>query len=647
MSWISMLETTYNNCPQLWGRRQPGDTPDMIPLLTPGQSTQNAQIDVLLDAQGHIIQAQAITDKISQVTIIPCTEGSIGRTNGITPHPLHDKLQYLAGDYAAYGGEKKPGWKDYIQQLSDWCSSPFAHPRARAVLHCTQRGRLIHELVAAGVFLVEDGKLVDKGDDEQKAKYPLLSISGLDPLEAFVRFRVQLPGELVTEPWLDDSLARSFLDWQSSLSTSRGLCYVSGQMESLSQSHPNKLRHTGDKAKLISSNDSSGFTYKGRFHDEQQAVGVSYVASQKAHNMLKWLISRQGFRNDSQVFVAWGTRLQPLPQLHADSDDLTASLVMEPDDEPATDTPTQASQTGQALRLEYANRLKHAMAGYGSRIQDADSIVVMGVDAATPGRMAVIFYREIAGSDFLGRIEAWHSQCAWLHGYKTQDGKQKRFYGAPSPRDIVLAAYGIWAADKLVKATIERLLCCIVDGKPIPADIRQSLVRRAGNPPAMESWEWRKTVSIACAAIRQHLLRSKGGTWNVALDDNNLDRSYLFGRLLAYAQHAESYAQYVAEKSHRQTNAERMMHQLTLRPARTWAQLSLKLQSYMRQLNKPGLSHKWSSAMQQIVDALGQQGFTNEPLDERYLLGYSSQLMALRDYAKDDKQEEEDNGSDE
>lgn len=637
MSWISMLSQTYDNSPHLWGLTEDGEPAGSIPLLLVGQSTQNAQIEVLLNASADIIDAFAITDKKSQVTVIPCTEGSIGRVGSkIAPHPLHDKLQYIAGDYVAFGGEKNHGYQEYMDQINAWCDSPHSHPKVRVIRDYLKRGTLIQDLVSTGLMPVEHGKLVRKPSQEQKDQYPLLQISGLDPLEAFVRFRVSLPGDVVSQPWLDPSIAESFNAWQLTQDRFRGLCYVSGASTILSQNHPSKLRHTGDKAKLISANDSSGFTFKGRFLDDSQAVGVSYEVSQKAHNMLKWLISRQGFRNDSQVFVAWGTKLQPMPKLEDDTDEMCGIQ------EDAAQTSEQEEQLHANLRRDYAGRLKKAMAGYSKRISDADHVVVMGIDSATPGRMSVIFYRELAGTDFLSRIERWHTRCSWLHTYKFKEKKRVPFIGAPAPTDIALAAYGNRANEKLVKATVENLLRCIVDSKPVPPGIRHSLIRRAGNPVAMEAWEWQKTLSIACAIVRAHLIESKGGEWTMALETNNQDRSYLFGRLLAYAQHIESYSQYVTEKSHRQTNAERMMHQFSLRPAKTWAMLNLRLQPYLRQLKRPGLTSWWSTETLKLMDALGTAGFTNQPLEEQYLLGYSSQMMDLR-YNKENQDEEEEN----
>ena len=622
MSWMSMLTQTYDNCPHLWGIIEEGDSVGSIPLLSVGQSTQNAQIEVILNANAELLTAFVITDKASQVTVIPCTEASIGRTGTkLAPHPLHDKLQYVAGDYLAYGGQKASGFDDYITQIDAWCESDFVHKKVKVIHDYLKKGELMKDLITKNILLEENGKLVSAPSAEQKERYPLYRVITSEPTDAFVRFRVSLPGELEDRPWLDPSVNASFVAWQKSLGDNLGLCYVQGERATLSTSHPAKMRHTGDKAKLISANDNSGFTFRGRFHEDGQAVGISYETSQKAHNMLKWLISRQGFRNDSQVFIAFGTRLQTLPKPSDDTDEMCSVLPDYAQDE------NQEEPLVSGIRQEYAKRLRSAMAGYGKNIKDDDSIVVIGLDSATPGRLSVIFYRELHGSDFLRRIENWHDNCSWYHTYKFVDKKRIRFVGAPSPKDIALAAYGNRASETLMKATVETLLHCIIDGKPVPKGIRQGLVRRASNPVSMDNWEWQKTLSIACALVRKNLNELEGGEWTLALNENNKDRSYLFGRLLAYAQDIESYVQYKTENTHRQTNAERMMHQFTLRPIKTWNILNLRLKSYLRQLKNLRMTSCWNTQTAAIIDAIGEEGYNDNPLQEQYLLGYSSQLI--------------------
>ena len=64
------------------------------------------------------------------------------------------------------------------------------------------------------------------------------------------------------------------------------------------------------------------------------------------------------------------------------------------------------------------------------------------------------------------------------------------------------------------------------------------------------------------------------------------DISYLWGRLLAYAQEVEKEALETMGVRDRETNAERYMRRFQLRPLETWEQLYLRLQPYQVKLRK-------------------------------------------------------------
>ena len=85
----------------------------------------------------------------------------------------------------------------------------------------------------------------------------------------------------------------------------KGLCMVQGEERAVATKHPRNIRRPGDGAKLISSNDAANFTFRGRFIEADEACTVGYEASHKAHNALRWLIARQGYRNGEQAVVAW------------------------------------------------------------------------------------------------------------------------------------------------------------------------------------------------------------------------------------------------------------------------------------------------------------------------------------------------------
>ena len=80
---------------------------------------------------------------------------------------------------------------------------------------------------------------------------------------------------------------KSWIAYYASRQTKQGVCMVTGKHTTLAEQHPAKLRNAGDKAKLISTNDTSGYTVRGRLLDADEACGVGFEVTQKAHNALR------------------------------------------------------------------------------------------------------------------------------------------------------------------------------------------------------------------------------------------------------------------------------------------------------------------------------------------------------------------------
>lgn len=600
---------------------------------------QQAHIEITIDGSGNFKGARVIH---KEETVIPATEKSAGRTGtGALPHPLCDKVQYCAKDYPAFGGAKPSFFAAYRDLLATWSQSEHSHPKAQAVLAYVDRGSLVADLATQKVLHVgDDGHLLTQWQaegDTPEIFRQLTPKNGLrDQGDAFIRWIVWGNGDLCPEVWKDPVLQEAWIEFDAAASTEQGLCMVTGENAPLASSHPKRIRHGGDGAKLISANDSSGFTFRGRFTDAdgKQAAGVGYVTTQKAHSALRWLIKRQAYRSGEQVFVAWAVADKAIPDPFADS--LTMLLGIE--SEASSD-----SGEGQALvgdvGQSFALRLRKAIAGYGAKLDPNDDIVVMGVDSATPGRMAIIYYRELKGSEFLERIEAWHAACAWPQDFGIRDGKRLRFTGAPAPHDIAEAAYAtrigetgeLRLDEKLKKATVERLLPCIVDSQPIPRDLMISVVRRATNRAALKHWEWEKILAIACGLFRGWS-KSTGEEYAMTLEDRRT-RDYLYGQLLAVADNLEGYALRLAGEA-RETSAARLMQRFADHPFSTWRTIELSLTPYKARLraSEKGARVLWKC--QKLLDEIpcrftGTDFSNDRPLSGEFLLGYHCQRTAL------------------
>jgi len=634
MNWIQSLYETYENCQNMIGY----SAESVRPLLPICHITTQTHIEVVIDGNGNFRRARLV-DKDDSTTIIPATEGSAGKT-GIKPecHPLSDKLQYLAGDFVDYGGEVTSGfskdptkpYQNFVDLLKKWCQSDYSHPKACAVLAYVQKKSLMRDLVAKKILLLDDkGELQSKenAQRDKNGKDIFSIVSSQD--KAFVRWVVESHEGSESRAWLDKTLWESWSNYYLSSRTDTGLCMVTGQKRLLTDNHPKYIRREGDNAKIISANDASGFTFRGRFTDDDgiQACGVGLEISQKAHFALAWLISRQGYQEGDLAVVAWAVSGKKVPQPTVDLFDALYSDALSEE--------SQIADTAQDMAI----RLNNTIAGYRQEIGEREDVVIIAVDTATEStaRLSIVYYRALKGSEFLERIKNWHETCAWRHTYhlvekQNENGKTQKvsvpFYGAPAPADIAEAAYGSRLDDKLKKATIKRLLPCIVDGQPIPRDLVESVVRRASNriglkdPKDNSEQEWNKALSIACALYKKY----KHGKENfeMALDENRTTRDYLYGRLLAIADVLEERALYNVEK--RATNAARYMQQFAQRPYQTWKQIHEALTPYMVRL---GGAHYYKNLMAQVVNLNPEALEGNKPLSGEYLLGYYCQRQKL------------------
>lgn len=564
------------------------------PLAPISHIMTRANIEITLDQNGTFISSRAVGKEEAKI-IIPVTEESAGRTSAPCAHPLCDQLGYVS----PYDETKHTL---YVKSLSEWANSECSHPKLRPILNYVQGGTILADLSAAGLvqFTPEGGPMNEK---------------------LMVCWVVNGLGEALNGPcWTDQTLMKAFIDYSRSkrADTSRVLCMVSGEMEHPAEQHPKGIVPINGNAKLISANDSSGFTYRGRFDEAAQAATVGYTASQKAHSALRWLIANQGVPFGGRTFLCWNPQGIQLPEVTGPMGRKSGAIQRAAD-------PSQ-----------YQKQLLEALSGWKENLPPSAGVVIAAFDAATTGRLAVTYYNELLASDFLDRLHSWEASCCWENGS----------YGIQSPSLYQIISWAFGAPrngkaevdDRILRQQMQRLVACRVDQAPFPLDIERALVEKASHLLVYEGEIQQKLLFTACAAIRKYHEKEK---WDMALDKNCLDRSYLFGRLLAIADAVEN-STYTNE-DRRETNAIRMQKAFTLRPMTTWSALWDKLRPYCGRLaqSKPGLYHYYQNTLDEIMDKLSpSDSELNHELKDIYLLGFSHQ-RAYRTQKADKPETEE------
>lgn len=644
MSWLTKLYETYDHV------ASQSDVASSNALWPISHFVKNAHIEVVIDVDGNYLAGRSkILNGSDGPTLIPASEGSAGRSGSkIAPHPLCEEIGYCALDYPKADSKRV---KAYMAQLRDWSNSTWSHPKLKAICKYLGREKLWRDLSSEFEFPLKVGKL-DGTSQKISAE------------KSFIRWRVDEPGNPVSGTWEDEELISSWIGYDREKHKKKGFCFILGGEARVASNHPRFLRKPGDGAKLVSSNDSSGFTFRGRFTDTKesieefglQAASIGFEVTQKAHNALRWLISRQGYRNGDQVYVAWAVSGQSIPSPLDDAWTLLGkpiTLCTEVQDELASGIDHSID-----LGESFAHKFNKYLAGYHSKFEVNDQIVVMGLDSATPGRMGIIYYRELLASEFLQRLESWHTQFAWPQRHTIEIANKKGGkkpvsktiwpVSSPAPRSIAEAAYGdiLKSNDTLKKSLVERILPCIVDGRSFPEDILRVAVRRASNRHSCEHWEWERNLGVACALYKgsynRHPDQKQRRKYAMALEENNTSRDYLYGRLLAIAERIEEIALAVGGEK-RPTTAARMMQRFADRPFSTWRNIELGLQPYMQRLQSsraPFLTNRKKEL--DAVSCFFQPGdfVRDTPLSGEFLLGYHCQRMVFRNTQTDPAQED-------
>lgn len=675
MSWIRKLYDTYN-----YIENHADDFSNDENVLAPmWHSPQTAHIQITLNQHGDFVSAKVLPK--NTIIMLPVTESSEGRTSGLSPHALCDSLQYVAKDLGLTytkkeeiteqvegkkSKKKKIETEDlifnlYAEQLDKWCENTD-NPKVLAVQKYVHKGQILADLIRTKIIPTDEhGNLLDNWkenkdnkDDKKPALFEILNKENgkFEIRKALISWAVDIVGNPVVETWKDKAVQQSWSDYyQSTLKT--GICTTLQTEQAIRENHPAKLLYSGDSAKLISSNDGVGFTFRGKLTTANQVATISAEISHKAHAALRWLIKRQGIRNGSQTIITWAVSGKNVPEAILEPNDWIdwdniSFEVAETNDEMQPEKSNDVLDWSANLGFTAVEAMKKKLHGYQANLPQHEQLSLLALDSATPGRMAITYYQEFLPKDYFANLDTWIDDFTWYQRYSIDkpNGKkgEKRTIWAitpPSPYAIFETIYGK-SADKdgkIKKQLYARLLPVISGGKsvPIPYDLVQQSLQAACNPSAYEKWQWERNIGVACALYRGYYARhhnpSQRRIFSMSLDIQNRSRDYLYGRLLAQAESLEWYALYLQNGKKtptRATNAERYFQQFAQHPYSTWLHIEgVKLVPYKNYLTSLGKDF-YKQAIGEIMEQFKNDDFMcDDKLSGEFLLGYHCQKMEI------------------
>ena len=577
------------------------------PLSSTTISNMSDHIIVIsVDEHGRFLKAETIP-KVSraeggvQRIPIPVSEDSMSRTSGAwkNPHPLFEQYGFFKKNDKRFTGSGEV--KGYLKQLQEFAHASD-HPKIKAIAAYVGRKRL-----------EDDVKGLPSSD------------------KTMVLFKVHVPDDPLTEVWRDPTI---FEAWHQYYTQGRktGLDAVTGEAQNIAIAHPKKISNTVANAKLISANDTTNFTFRGRFDSANESLSMGYESSQKAHQFLTFLVENRGMVCKEQVILSFsvGSVEQDAPPPLGEEQSIWELIQSAPAAALADAHALLQAETG----YDYAQALQAAMQGraYRNALEKHPDTIVLALDAATTGSMAITFYRHLSRQDYLEKLREWHQDCKWIHRFLNREtGRQVVYAGAPFTSRIVEAVHGKPRGGKdesfikLKKSANERLLRCIFDGAPLPYDFVRAAIHRASKPMAFSSggkfnrFAHDELLSTTCALIRKDHKQRTQEEIPLSLDPKRNDRDYLYGRLLGAADKLEEYALHKGQKDRTATAAIRYMQPFAQRPFTTWLTIHNCLRPYIQKVGD-------SLARQEIQAAhtlfLPGDYENDAPLSGAYLLGY-------------------------
>lgn len=220
-------------------------------------------VRILIDVYGNFVGAIATKNERCS---IPCTIDSESRTNNIAPHPIHENMSYVCGDYPKY----KKRHIAYMKQLEKYIEN-VDDPVANGVYRYLNKGTIRFDIRPISEKLdVPEEKL-------------MIVFSVLNKEETHMLFDSKTRNEVLCVGLTDrGTISTMWRDYYVSTLEKNGICGITGEQDYIPDKYPKGIRNPADQAKL--------FIATPKKMDWMPTITPGYITSQKIIHTLQFMI---------------------------------------------------------------------------------------------------------------------------------------------------------------------------------------------------------------------------------------------------------------------------------------------------------------------------------------------------------------------
>lgn len=629
MSLINALLETYDSAIESKLVDNPDLSPGGVTLLPIYHSNKRSGgqdiFELIIDKNSNAINGSFINK--DEYVIFPITEDSIIRSGSkVAPHAVSDELSYLAKDIDT---DKNEEYLKGIQSLLEYerenNNENFRILGKYITKNIIKEDFLRFYFGNAEYYVDENYKLTyEEIDDNGKNKKKTLDLK-----KVVVTFKLEKEFSGDVSLTKDVELHKFYIEYiqkRNSMSKELSYCDVTGKIDYCIERH----RGIVGTAKLISISNHNE-TYFGRLKNGSDIYHVSYEASQKIHNMLKFLMdSKEHCRyiGEGAHMINWLSQ-----DLEKGSADLLSNIS---DDE---DFEEEEESTLASLGGGVSSKLGKYFLGEDGTYDVQGNFYVLIIEKISNGRVSVKYFRRVSRSDAYKRVKQWYRSTSW----RFYDYNLKKFINkSPSLQQIVDFVYGEennkgrleCKNKKLRRGTIERIIPCIMDSQRLPRDIARTTFYKLSNKYSYKT-NWNIALNIGCSMIKKY----KNDYLDYLMDVDNISeveqlkesRSFFYGKLMAIYEKIELDAvkgRGTEGNSQKITNSDKLWSSMIRTPERTRFIIESKIKPYMNMLkkNRPGSYVFYDKLITTItldIMELEEAGSDkNKSLNEDFILGY-------------------------